>query len=127
MAQNYFEETQENYIEKLDHFHKHLVQYQNNNTNERNSRLLYNIPSLELVHPSSIYKNVRYFEEGFEQPVDDNDKCPPQIRKFLLKFLRGGNHNVESATTLLLAYLQMMNDHPKYYDGLINPGSFIRL
>ena len=101
------------------------IQYQNNNTNERSARLLNNIPSLELVHPSSIYRNDRYFEEDFEKPADDNDKCPPQIRKFLLKFLRGGNHNVESATTLLLAYLQMMKDHPKYYDGFINPGSFL--
>ena len=54
--------------------------------------------------------------------MNENERCPPQISRFLLRFLRGGNHNIESATKLLLDYLQMMKDHPNYYDGLIDSG-----
>ena len=77
-----------------------------------------------MAYPSSIYADDR---ASSKLSSGNEDCCPTQTSKFLLKFLRGGNHNKESATTLLLAYLQMMKDHPKYYDGFINPGSSIRL
>ena len=104
-----------------------MNQFQNNNRSERNGRLLNNIPTLEMTYPSSIYADDTVHTASSKLSSGNKDCCPSQLSKFLLKFLRGGNHDNESATTLLLAYLQMMKDHPKYYDGFINPGSRIRL
>ena len=127
LAENYFGETQDNYIQKLEQFYEHLNQLQNNNRSERNGRLLNNIPTLEMTYPSSIYADNIVFKASLKLSSSNKDCCSFQTINFLLKFLRGGNHNNESATTLLLAYLQMMKDHPKYYDGFMNPGSLIRL
>ena len=127
LAEKYFGETEDNYIQKLEQFHEHLNQFKNNNRSERNGRLLNNIPTLEMTYPSSIYADDTVNKASSKLSSGNKDCCPSQLSKFLLKFLRGGNHNNESATTLLLAYLQMMKDHPKYYDGFINPGSSIRL
>ena len=104
-----------------------MIQFQNNNRSERNGRLLNNIPTLEMAYPSSIYADDTVHRAISKLSSENEDCCPSQTSKFLLKFLRGGNHNKESATTLLLAYLQMMKDHPKYYDGFLNPGSSIQL
>lgn len=127
LAENYFGETQDNYIQKLEQFYEHLNQLQDNNRSERNGRLLNNIPTLEMTYPSSIYADNIVFKASLKLSSSNKDCCSFQTINFLLKFLRGGNHNNESATTLLLAYLQMMKDHPKYYDGFMNPGSLIRL
>ena len=127
LAERHFGETENNYLQKLENFYEHLIQFQNNNGNERNGKLLNNIPRLEMTYPSSIYKDDTSHKANSKLSSDHEDSRPSQTSKFLLKFLRGGNHDNESATTLLLAYLQMMKDHPKYYYGFINPGNLIRL
>ena len=116
-------ETKENYMEKVDKFYAHLLSLKNKNQNDSSSKLLNNIPSFEITQTHSIYNNNSFNGKNKEENEDDNEQCPSQIRKFLLRFLRGGNHNIESATKLLLDYLQMMKDHPNYYDGLTNSGN----
>lgn len=122
LAEVNFDETPENYLDKLDNFYKHLLEFQNKNEGERSAKLLHNIPTLDVTNSYSIYENDHSNEDTSKTNAKDIVRCPQQINKFLLKFLRGGNHNIESATTLLLAYLQMMKDRPKYYDGFTNPG-----
>ena len=112
-------------MEKLDKFYAHLLTLKNKNQSDRSSKLLNNIPSLEITQAHSIYNNNSSSEKVIEENLQNDDGCPSQISKFLLRFLRGGNHNIESATKLLLDYLQMMKDHPNYYDGLTNSGNDI--
>ena len=116
-------ETQENYMEKLDKFYAHLLSLKNKNQSDSSSKLLNNIPSLEITHARSIYDNNSLNKRIMEKNKNENERCPSKISKFLLKFLRGGNYNIESSTKLLLDYLQMMKDHPNYYDGFTNSGN----
>ena len=110
-------------MEKLDKFYAHLLTLKNKNQNDSSAKLLNNIPSFEITQKHSIYNNNSLNGKNKEENEDENERCPSQISKFLLRFLRGGNHNIESATKLLLDYLQMMKDHPNYYDGLTNSGN----
>ena len=110
-------------MEKLDKFYAHLLSLKNKNQSDSSSKLLNNIPSLEITHARSIYDNNSLSEKIMEKNKNENERCPSKISKFLLKFLRGGNYNIESSTKLLLDYLQMMKDHPNYYDGLTNSGN----
>ena len=40
---------------------------------------------------------------------------------FLLKFLRAGNNRFETATKILINYVLLMRDHPKYYSSSLKP------
>ena len=110
-------------MEKLDKFYAHLLSLKNKNQSDSSAKLLNNIPCLEITQARSIYNNNSLNRKNKEENEDKSERCPSQISKFLLRFLRGGNHNIESATKLLLDYLQMMKDHPNYYDGLTNSGN----
>ena len=122
LAQIHFEETQENYLDKLENFYEHLLAFQNKDECKRSAKLLYNIPTLDITKLHAIYDNDLGNEDTSKPNGKDVDRCSQHISRFLLKFLRGGNYNIESATTLLLAYLEMMKDRPKYYDGFTNSG-----
>ena len=123
LANKYFSETRNNYHERAYQFYEHLATLQNNDLSSRESRLLENIPLVEISHSKPIYaKAIKDNDTMNPDTKEGEDRISPILEKFLLKFLRGGNHDAKRATKLLLAYLLMMKDHPKYYVGLINQG-----
>ena len=123
LANKCFSETRNNYHERTYQFYQHLVTLQKNNLSSSESRLLENIPLVEISHSKSIYaKEIKDNDTANPDTKEDGDRISPILKKFLLKFLRGGNHDPKRATKLLLAYLLMMKDHPKYYVGLTNQG-----
>ena len=123
LANKCFSENRNNYHERTYQFYQHLVALQKNNLSSSESRLLENIPLVEISHSKSIYaKEIKDNDTANSDTQDDGDRISPILKKFLLKFLRGGNHDFKRATKLLLAYLLMMKDHPKYYVGLTNQG-----
>ena len=124
LADKYFSETRKNYHDRMYQFYQHLVTLQKNNLSSSESRLLENIPLVEISHTKSIYaKEIKDNDTANSDTKEDGDRISPILKKFLLKFIRGGNHDLKRATKLLLAYLLMMKDHPKYYVGLTNQGT----
>lgn len=115
LAKHHFDETQDNCVENLKQFYVHLKSLQNNNEDQRYAKLLQLVPSSNLEHSNSVYDNL--FRENQLCNNEDSIECPMSISRYLLKFLRGANHDMEGATKLLLVYLQMMKDHPNYYAG----------
>ena len=112
LANKCFSENRNNYHERTYQFYQHLVTLQNEN-----------IPLVEISHSKSIYaKEIKDIDTTNSDTKEDGDRISPILKKFLLKFLRGGNHDPKRATKLLLAYLLMMKEHPKYYVGLTNQG-----
>ena len=124
MAEHHFGETRNNYLENLKKFHAHLRSFQNKNNEQKHTKLLQNIPSSDLMHLSVTYGNLL---ENNSSIYNDEDDVSSSIEtsRFLLKFLRGGNHDIECATKLLIAYLQMMKDHPRYYGGFTTQGKYL--
>ena len=123
LANKCFGETRNNNHERTYQFYQHLVTLQKNNLSSNESRLLENIPLVEISHSKSIYaKEIKDNDTTNLDTKENGDRISPILKKFLLKFLRGGNHDPKRATKLLLAYLRMMKDHPKYYVGLTNQG-----
>ena len=123
LANKCFSETRKNYHERTYQFYQHLVALQKNNLSSSESRLLETIPLVEISHSKSIYaKEIKDIDTTNIDTKENGDRISPILKKFLLKFLRGGNHDPTRATKLLLAYLLMMKDHPKYYVGLTNQG-----
>ena len=125
LAKRHFGETQDNCVGNLKQFYVHLKSLQNNNEDQRYAKLLQHVPSSNLEHSNSVYDNL--FRED---PLCNNEasiECPMSISRYLLKFLRGANHDIEGATKLLLVYLQMMKDHPNYYAGFTHQGKFVYL
>ena len=125
LANHNFGETQDICLENLKQFYIHLKSLQNKNEDQKYAKLLQNIPSSNLIHSKSVYGNI--FKENSLCNNEDGFECSISISRYLLKFLRGGNHDVEGATKLLIVYLQMMKDHPNYYDGFTRQGKFISL
>ena len=123
LAKQNFGETQDNCLENLKEFYMHLKSLQNNNEDQRYAKILQHVPSCNHIHSNSVYDNL--FTENLLCNNEDSIECPISISRYLLKFLRGGNHDIEGATKLLLVYLQMMKDHPNYYTGFTHQGKFV--
>ena len=94
---------------------------ENNNKDGNRAKLLQNIPSSGVNYSYQIYDNSST-DNGTPGTNEDGFGGSSSIGKFLLKFLRAGNHDVDFATNLLVNYLEMMKDHPKYYECLIKQG-----
>ena len=123
LATQNFGETEDNYQDKIQEFYLHLSAMQNKKDNHNNSKLLQKIPSCNIAHSKSIYEKPIYDDIGSKDIKDEELECAIGVRRFLLKFLRGGNHDVERSTKLLIDYVQSLKDHPKYYKGLTNQGN----
>ena len=98
-------ETHENRLSRITEFHDRL-----SNLIKRDSRkysnLLKNIPTIISVDQGKV---TRY-------PLDE----PEQQHPFLLKFLRAGNYDFDVATAVLINYILIMRDNPKYYKNSLD-------
>ena len=122
LAKYHFNETEESCMKNLKQFYVNLKSLQDKNEDQCYTRLLQNLPLSNLEHSKSIYGDLLN-ENSLYNHEDGTESCT-SISRYLLKFLRGGNHDIEGATNLLIVYLQMMKNHPNYYDGLTHQGQF---
>ena len=102
-----YNETSENLQLKINEFHNHLSALIKSNP-MRYTNLLWNTP---------------YFVYG-DQSSDTQhalDEDESKSDSFILKFLRAGNYNNDVATDILINYIRLMRDHPKYYINSLHP------
>ena len=102
-----YDETDETPQLRINEFHQHLTALIKNDPNKY-SNLLKNIPS---------------FVQGEQKTITQYplDKTESEQDAFLLMFLRAGNYNLEAATEILIKYILLMRDHPKYYLNSLHP------
>ena len=128
VARQHFGETPTSYRSKIDEFYTHLKTFGSKNKDgKQRSALLQNIPNTN-TDSISLYKDIsdKTIYGGHDESnktVVKSAECSESVRKFLLKFLRAGNHDVECATKILVNYLETMKDHPKYYESLTKQGN----
>ena len=84
---------------------------------KRCSGLLQNLPLFQPFKHSSV-TNDNMDEENGTHAFQIHSE---QTGSFLLKFLRAGNMNNEYAAKILINYVRLMRDHPKYYATKIQP------
>ena len=112
LARDIFNETDENRELKVTEFHNYLKSAIKTSP-ERYLNLLENIPS-----------------EAFDQELHGKsnlDEIQFENKKFLLKFLRAGNYNCDIATEVLINYIRLMKNHPRYYIGSLHPDKIQRV
>ena len=92
---------------RIDEFYDHLSVLIEDNP-IKYSNLLTTLPSFVRDHE--------------EDPIHDStDKNDRNGDAFLLKFLRAGNNDCDDATKILINYVLLMRDHPKYYISSLQP------
>ena len=98
-------ETDENRLSKMTKFYEQLSNLIKRDSTKY-SNLLKNIPTIVNVDQGEV---TRY-------PLDK----PEQEHPFLLKFLRAGNYDIDVAIAILINYIVLMRDHPKYYKNSLD-------
>ena len=83
---------------------------------KRYSNLLVNLPRFT----NGTNRHVTCSSEG-EESFPAFPMTSETSESFLLKFLRAGNNRFETATKILINYVLLMRDHPKYYSSSLKP------
>ena len=83
---------------------------------ERYSNLLTNLP--QFTNTTNRYNSCSSMDEQFLAAFPMTSETS---ESFLLKFLRAGNNKFETATKILINYILLMRDHPKYYSSSLKP------
>ena len=107
------DEQQENC--KINEFHKYLKDVIKSDPN-RYANLLTNLPRF--------VPNANQFDARYPENEEMSNVFPMASESkdaFLLKFLRAGNNRFETATKILINYILLMRDHPKYYSSSLKP------
>ena len=106
-------EQQEN--SKINEFHKYLKDVSESDP-KRYANLLTNLPRF--------VQNAEQFDNRSAENEEMSNTFPMVSETkdaFLLKFLRAGNNRFETATKILINYILLMRDHPKYYSSSLKP------
>ena len=98
-------ETDENRLSRITEYHDHLTNLIKSDPTKY-SNLLKNIPTMIKVDQRQVTIH----------PLDN----PEQQHEFLLKFLRAGNYDFDVATAILINYILLMRDNPKYYKNSLD-------
>jgi hypothetical protein len=96
-----YDDASESVQIRLEEFHRHLTTLMKENPSKY-SNLLNNVPSFTSAAVTNSSVTVQ------------SEKKTPE-RAFLLKFLRAGNYDCSVASKILINYILLMRDHPKYY------------
>ena len=97
------DDAPENVQIRVDEFYCELITLMEESPSKY-SNILNNVPSLT---PAGATNTSVAVQSDKERKI--------QERAFLLKFLRAGNYDCSVATKILINYILLMRDHPKYY------------